>query len=56
MPGIKELFEQAPPLIEKTNKTDLYKNIDAEYYGYRDDEDGELVKLEKEQELKNEGE
>ena len=26
---------------------DLYKRVDADYYGYRDEEDGELVDYEK---------
>ena len=34
---------------EKT-RTDLYKAVDADYYGFRDDEDGLLEPLEQEAE------
>ena len=48
LPGVKELFEAAdagvaPP---KTRK-DFYKNIDADYYGYRDEDDDLLISYEK---------
>lgn len=46
-PGVRELFEQEPaPPIKKT-RVELMKNIDADYYGYRDDDDdGILIQLE----------
>lgn len=51
LPGVKELLEQAPPYIQRVvTKSDLYKNIDTDYYGYRDEDDGELVRLEREKE------
>lgn len=45
--GVRELFEQEPaPPIKKT-RVELMKNIDADYYGYRDDDDdGILIQLE----------
>ncbi|KAF9358217.1 NineTeen Complex (NTC) component [Mortierella sp. AD094] len=50
LPGVKELFQpQALTLKEKT-RAELYRNIDADYYGYRDEEDGTLLEYEKEQE------
>lgn len=41
------MFEQEPaPPIKKT-RVELMKNIDADYYGYRDDDDdGILIQLE----------
>lgn len=32
------------------SRTELYKNVDADYYGYRDEEDGVLVHYEEERE------
>ncbi|KAL6961170.1 hypothetical protein U1Q18_038933 [Sarracenia purpurea var. burkii] len=47
LPGVKELFEKPPELRKRRTRYDIYKRIDASYYGYRDDEDGILEKLEK---------
>lgn len=52
LPGVRELFEQEPPEMPRKNRAGLYKYIDADYYGYRDDDDGVLVKLEAEVEAK----
>ncbi|CAM6014797.1 unnamed protein product [Sphagnum compactum] len=46
LPGVKELFELPPELKKKRSRYEMYKRIDADYYGYRDDEDGVLEKLE----------
>ncbi|KAK1403812.1 pre-mRNA-splicing factor ISY1-like [Heracleum sosnowskyi] len=46
LPGVKELFEKPPELRKRRTRYDIYKRIDASYYGYRDDEDGILVRLE----------
>lgn len=52
LPGVRELFEKEPvPPLRKT-RTELMKDIDAEYYGYRDEDDGVLVPLEQEEEKK----
>ncbi|CAE1246957.1 ISY1 [Acanthosepion pharaonis] len=50
LPGVRELFEQEPPSQPQKTRADLMKDIDAEYYGYRDDDDGVLIPLEREQE------
>jgi len=52
LPGVKELFEaqDAPP--PKKTRAELMKDIDAHYYGFRDDDDGLLVPLELEAERK----
>ena len=44
---MKELFEAARPLETKRTRAELLKNIDADYYGYRDEEDGTLLEAEK---------
>lgn len=46
LPGVRELFEQEPPPQPKKTRTELMKDIDADYYGYRDDDDGILIPLE----------
>ncbi|KMZ60666.1 Pre-mRNA-splicing factor ISY1-like protein [Zostera marina] len=46
LPGVKELFDKPPELRKRRTRYEIYKRIDASYYGYRDDEDGILVKLE----------
>lgn len=48
LPGVRELFEQEPPKAPRKTRGELYKNIDADYYGYRDDDDGILAPLEAE--------
>ena len=48
LPGVRELFAtEPPPLIRKT-RAELMKEIDADYYGYRDEDDGVIVPLEAE--------
>uniref|UniRef100_A0A1Y1M2B9 Pre-mRNA-splicing factor ISY1 n=1 Tax=Photinus pyralis TaxID=7054 RepID=A0A1Y1M2B9_PHOPY len=46
LPGVRELFEQEPPLPPRKTRAELMKDIDADYYGYRDDDDGILIPLE----------
>ncbi|PIA47097.1 hypothetical protein AQUCO_01400061v1 [Aquilegia coerulea] len=46
LPGVRELFEKPPELKKRRSRYDIFKRIDASYYGYRDEEDGILVKLE----------
>ncbi|KAK8934934.1 hypothetical protein KSP39_PZI014602 [Platanthera zijinensis] len=46
LPGVRELFEKPPEVRKRRTRYDIYKRIDASYYGYRDDEDGILEKLE----------
>ncbi|KAI8344231.1 Isy1-like splicing factor [Chlamydoabsidia padenii] len=50
LPGVRELFEQEASGPTGRSRTEIYKNIDADYYGYRDEEDGLLLESEKEQE------
>lgn len=50
LPGVRELFEREIPLPPRKTHAEFMKDIDADYYGYRDDDDGLLVPLEKEAE------
>ncbi|XP_058755571.1 uncharacterized protein LOC131628767 [Vicia villosa] len=46
LPGVRELFEKPPELRKRRTRYDIYKRINVAYYGYRDDEDGILERLE----------
>lgn len=52
LPGVRELFEKAAEEGEQKEKKrgDLLKNVDADYYGYMDDDDGLLIPLERTEE------
>ena len=50
LPGVKELFEAPPAKKARKNRGDLQRSIDADYYGFRDEDDGELLRLEAEAE------
>ncbi|KAJ8259847.1 hypothetical protein GJAV_G00174150 [Gymnothorax javanicus] len=50
LPGVRELFEKEPVPPPRKTRAELMKDIDAEYYGYRDEDDGVLVPLEQEYE------
>ena len=47
---MRELFEQEPPQPPRKTRAELMKDIDADYYGYRDDDDGILTPLEQNEE------
>ena len=46
LPGVRELFESDAPVNTKKTRAELMKDVDAQYYGFRDDDDGLLVPLE----------
>eukprot|EP00053_Salpingoeca_punica_P010131 m.91297 g.91297 ORF g.91297 m.91297 type:complete len:283 (+) comp15296_c0_seq1:152-1000(+) len=46
LPGVRELFAQLSVKKERKTKGELSKFIDADYYGYRDEDDGVIVPLE----------
>ncbi|NXM56052.1 ISY1 factor, partial [Illadopsis cleaveri] len=52
LPGVRELFEKEPLPPPRKAQAELMKDIDAEYYGYRDEDDGILEPLEQEREKK----
>lgn len=47
LPGVRELFDKPPELKRRRSRYEMYKRIDADYYGYRDEEDGVLEQVEK---------
>lgn len=52
LPGVRELFEQEPPPTPRKTRGELMREIDADYYGYRDDDDGILIPIEEKEERK----
>merc|ERR1719480_346041 len=43
LPGVRELFESDAPVNTKKTRAELMRDVDAHYYGFRDDDDGKLV-------------
>jgi pre-mRNA-splicing factor ISY1 len=43
LPGVRELFEKEPPPPPRKTRAEMMKDVDADYYGYRDDDDGVLA-------------
>jgi pre-mRNA-splicing factor ISY1 len=52
LPGVQELLKPATTEVARKTRYELYKDIDADYYGFRDDEDGLLERLEADAEKK----
>lgn len=50
LPGVQELVRPGEGVSKNRTRHELYQHIDAEYYGYKDSEDGALEKLEEEAE------
>lgn len=46
LPGVRELFEQEPPPPPRKTRGELMREVDANYYGYLDDDDELLRPLE----------
>ncbi|MBA0609347.1 hypothetical protein Godav_021414 [Gossypium davidsonii] len=44
--GVKDLFEKPSKLRKRRTIYDIYKSINASYYGYKDEEDGVLARVE----------
>jgi len=52
LPGVRELFEKPVADTSRKTRVELARFIDADYYGYMDDDDGLLLPLEQEEEIK----
>jgi pre-mRNA-splicing factor ISY1 len=52
LPGVKELFEKNELEDKPRSRAELYEGIDTNYYGFHDDDDGKLAKLEQEAEIR----
>jgi pre-mRNA-splicing factor ISY1 len=50
LPGVRELFEKEAPRQVRYTRAELHRRIDADYYGYRDEDDGVLAAVEAEAE------
>lgn len=46
LPGVRELFEQEPPPPPRKTRGELMREVDANYYGYLDDDDNILIPIE----------
>lgn len=46
LPGVRELFEVKKPEEQPKTRTELMKFVDADYFGYRDEDDGIITSLE----------
>lgn len=47
LPGVRELFEKEEPRKVRYTRAELHRRIDGDYYGYRDEDDGVLLAVEK---------
>lgn len=52
LPGVKELFEKQAPRVVRRTRAQMYQLINADYYGFRDEEDGVLERVEAEAEAR----
>mmetsp|Transcript_39242 Transcript_39242/g.97176 ORF Transcript_39242/g.97176 Transcript_39242/m.97176 type:complete len:284 (+) Transcript_39242:84-935(+) len=50
LPGVKELFDKPAARTVRRTRHQMNKSIDADYYGFRDEEDGVLLREEAESE------
>lgn len=51
LPGVKELFEDEEPKIIRRSRRDIFQTITCEYYGFRDEDDGNLISDESKAEI-----
>lgn len=52
LPGVRELFENTVvPEAPRKTRTQLFKNLQPDYYGWRDEDDGMLLLAEQEAEM-----
>ncbi|CAG2102545.1 unnamed protein product [Medioppia subpectinata] len=43
LPGVRDLFSHEPPILPRKTRAELMRDIDADYYGFRDEDDGVIV-------------
>jgi len=43
LPGVRDLFSHDPPILPRKTRAELMRDIDADYYGFRDEDDGVIV-------------
>lgn len=53
LPGVKELFAKQKAKSLKRKRGDVYKHITPDYFGWREEEDGVLLELEKQATKRN---
>lgn len=46
LPGVRELIAPKKATTTKRTRAELFRHVDADYFGYRDEDDGLLAKLE----------
>lgn len=46
LPGVRELFQAEAPEPPRRTRGEMYKHVTPDYYGYRDEDDGQLVRKE----------
>ena len=46
LPGVRDLLEKKEAAAKKRSRHEIYQTIDADYYGFRDEDDGLLPRLE----------
>lgn len=51
LPGVRELFSQEPAPAPRKTRAELMRNVDAEYFGFNDEDDGVIIPLEQQAEI-----
>ncbi|KAI9298455.1 Isy1-like splicing factor [Neoconidiobolus thromboides FSU 785] len=51
LPGVRELFEPEVVAPNIKSRFEMYQNIDADYFGYRDEDDEVLLEYEKQKQI-----
>lgn len=52
LPGVRELHEQKMREKVRPKRGELHKLVDAEYYGYKDEDDAQILQLEADAEVR----
>lgn len=46
LPGVREVLEREPVKLSRKTRSELIQNVDYDYYGFRDEDDGVILKEE----------